>query len=186
MSLKDRLADEIALDGPITVAEFMTRCLQDPREGYYATRPALGERGDFITAPLVSQMFGELIGLWAVETWMRLGSPDRFHFVEVGPGAGKLMSDALRAARVRPAFLDACDLVLIDPSGPLRAEQAKALAHVDVDPRWGASLDAIDPDAPIVLVANEVLDCLPARQFQKTEDGWAERRVGLSELGDLA
>ena len=186
MSLKERLADEIALDGPITVADFMTRCLQDPREGYYATRPALGERGDFITAPLVSQMFGELIGLWAVETWTRLGSPDRFHFVEVGPGDGTLMSDALRAARVRPAFLDACDLVLIDPSGPLRAEQAKALAHVDVDPRWGASLDAIDPDAPIVLVANEVLDCLPARQFQKTEDGWAERRVGLSELGDLA
>ena len=88
MSLKERLADEIALDGPITVADFMTRCLQDPREGYYATRPALGERGDFITAPLVSQMFGELIGLWAVETWMRLGSPDRFHFVEVGPGDG--------------------------------------------------------------------------------------------------
>lgn len=190
MSLKDRLADQIMLSGPITVADFMARCLLDPQDGYYATRPAhraiLGEGGDFITAPLVSQMFGELIGLWAVEVWTRLGSPDHFRLVEVGPGDGTLMVDALRAARIRPAFLNACELVMIEPSKPLRAVQAKQLDHIDLDPRWGSSLADIATDAPLILIANEVLDCLPARQFQKTEDGWAERRVGLNDVGDLA
>jgi SAM-dependent MidA family methyltransferase len=119
--LRDRLAAQIAQTGPLTVAQYMTACLHDPRDGYYATRPALGETGDFITAPLVSQMFGELIGLWAVETWQRLGAPERFQLVEVGPGDGTLMDDALRSARVVPGFLEACDLILIEPSAPLRA-----------------------------------------------------------------
>ena len=185
MSLKDRLVRDIGESGPITVADYVTRCLHDPRDGYYATRPRLGPGGDFITAPLVSQMFGELIGLWAVETWRRLGAPDRFHLIEVGPGDGTLMSDALRAARVDPAFLQACDLVLIEPSGPLRAEQARALAHGDREPRWVRSLETFEPDSPVILIANEVLDCLPARQFVKTDDGWAERRVGVDEAGRL-
>ncbi len=185
MSLKDRLVRDIGESGPITVADYVTRCLHDPQDGYYATRPRLGPGGDFITAPLVSQMFGELIGLWAVETWRRLGAPDRFHLIEVGPGDGTLMSDALRAARVDPAFLQACDLVLIEPSAPLRAEQAKALAHGDREPRWVRALEAFEPDSPVILIANEVLDCLPARQFVKTEDGWAERRVGVDEAGEL-
>lgn len=183
MSLKDRLIREIALTGPMSVADYVTRCLHDPKDGYYATRPALGEGGDFITAPLVSQMFGELIGLWAVETWTRLGAPDRFTLVEVGPGDGTLMSDALRAARLAPAFLQACDLVLIEPSGPLRAEQARRLGQADPAPRWVSSLQGIETDAPVILIANEVLDCLPANQFVRTETAWMERRVGLSEDG---
>src|SRR5690606_12512459 len=125
MPLIDRLRREIALTGPMTVADYVTRCLHDPQDGYYAARPNLGARGDFITAPLVSQMFGELIGLWAVEVWTRLGAPDRFRLVEVGPGDGTLMDDALRAARLAPAFLEACDLVLIEPSAPLREAQAR-------------------------------------------------------------
>jgi NADH dehydrogenase [ubiquinone] 1 alpha subcomplex assembly factor 7 len=185
MSLTERLAREIALTGPMTVADYVTRCLHDPKDGYYATRPALGEGGDFITAPLVSQMFGELIGLWAVETWHRLGAPERFRLVEVGPGDGTLMDDALRAARVVPGFLEACDLVLIEPSKPLREVQARRLAHADVTPRWVKSLTAIDTDAPVVLIANEVLDCLPARQFVRTDGGWAERRVGVTDEGGL-
>ena len=185
MSLKARLVRDIRESGPITVADYVTRCLHDPRDGYYATRPRLGPGGDFITAPLVSQMFGELIGLWAVETWRRLGAPDRFHLIEVGPGDGTLMSDALRAARMDAGFLAACDLVLIEPSGPLRAEQAKALAHGDRDPRWVRALEAFEPDSPVILIANEVLDCLPARQFVKTGDGWAERRIGVDEAGGL-
>src|SRR5690606_9781456 len=127
-TLKDRLVREIALTGPMTVADYGTRCLHDPRGGYYSTRPALGEGGDFITAPLVSQMFGELIGLWAIEVWSRLGAPERVRLVEVGPGDGTLMSDVLRAARLVPGFLQAADLILIEPSGPLRAEQARRLA----------------------------------------------------------
>jgi SAM-dependent MidA family methyltransferase len=185
MSLKDRLVRDIRDSGPITVADYVTRCLHDPQDGYYATRPRLGAGGDFITAPLVSQMFGELIGLWALETWRRLGAPDRVHMIEVGPGDGTLMSDALRAAHVDPAFVQALDLVLIEPSAPLREAQARMLAQGDVEPRWVRALEAFEPDAPVILIANEVLDCLPARQYVRTEDGWAERRVGVDEAGEL-
>lgn len=185
MALKDRLAREIALTGPMTTADYVVRCLHDPIDGYYATRPSLGEGGDFITAPLISQMFGELIGLWAVETWSRLGAPERFRLVEVGPGDGTLMDDVLRAARVAPGFLEACDLVLIEPSGPLRTVQARRLGQGDVSPRWVKTLGQVDTDAPVILIANEVLDCLPARQFVRTDDGWAERRIGVSDDGDL-
>ena len=185
MSLKDRLVRDIRESGPITVADYVTRCLHDPQDGYYATRPRLGAGGDFITAPLVSQMFGELIGLWALETWRRLGAPDRIHLIEVGPGDGTLISDALRAAHIDPAFVQALDLVLIEPSGPLREAQARMLARSDVEPRWVRALEAFEPDAPVILIANEVLDCLPARQYVRTEDGWAERRVGVDEAGEL-
>ena len=185
MSLKDRLAREIALTGPMTVADYVVRCLHDPRDGYYATRPAIGARGDFITAPMVSQMFGELIGLWAVELWRRLGAPERVRLVEVGPGDGTLMADALRAARLDPDFLHAVDLVLIEPSPPLRAAQARMLAASDVHPRWVSALDRVETDAPVILFANEVLDCLPARQFVRTKDGWAERRIGVDDDGGL-
>lgn len=184
-SLKARLAREIALTGPMTVADYVTRCLHDPQGGYYATRPELGARGDFITAPLVSQMFGELIGLWAVETWHRLGAPERVRLVEVGPGDGTLMADALRAARLAPDFLSALDLILIEPSRPLREAQARRLNEADTPPRWVSSPEAVERDAPVILIANEVLDCLPARQFVKSETGWAERRVGVSDSGDL-
>jgi NADH dehydrogenase [ubiquinone] 1 alpha subcomplex assembly factor 7 len=185
LPLRDRLAREIALTGPMTIADYVSRCLHDPQGGYYATRPAIGAAGDFITAPMISQMFGELIGLWAVELWRRLGAPERVRLVEVGPGDGTLMADALRAARLAPDFLHAVDLILIEPSAPLRAAQARMLADSDVHPRWVSALDRIETDAPVILIANEVLDCLPARQFVKTDDGWAERRVGVADDGVL-
>ncbi|MDI6624555.1 MAG: SAM-dependent methyltransferase [Brevundimonas sp.] len=169
----------------MTVADYVTRCLHDPQGGYYATRPSIGATGDFITAPMISQMFGELIGLWAVELWERLGAPERVRLVEVGPGDGTLMADALRAARLAPEFLRAVDLILIEPSPPLREAQARMLADSDVHPRWVSSLDRVETDAPVILIANEVLDCLPARQFVKTEDGWAERCVGVTDDGAL-
>lgn len=162
----------------------MGLCLHDPEFGYYATRPALGEEGDFITAPLVSQMFGELIGLWAVDVWQRLGSPVRFRLVELGPGDGTLMADMLRAARVVPAFRAALDLWLVDVSPPLRARQRERLA--DHAPRWASSLAGVPGGAPMILIANEFLDCLPVRQFVRTEGGWAERRVGLDAEERLA
>lgn len=185
MSLKDRLKAEIAAAGPISAAEFMSRCLHDPLDGYYATRPALGEAGDFITAPLVSQMFGELIGLWAAETWSRLGKPDPFCFVEMGPGDGTLMSDALRAARLAPDFLNAARLTLVETSAPLVELQRRRLTDAPLPPRWLPRLGDL-PREPLILIANEVLDCLPARQFVHTDRGWAERRVGLDAGGDLA
>ena len=118
MSLRDKLAAEIAATGPLTVAQYMTACLHDPQFGYYATRPALGEAGDFITAPLVSQMFGELIGVWAASAWQAMGAPARFALVEMGPGDGTLMSDLLRAAAKVPGFLDAADVWLVETSPP--------------------------------------------------------------------
>src|SRR5580658_1349554 len=111
MGLEARLKSDIRLSGPLTVAQYMTACLHDPQDGYYAARPRLGAEGDFITAPLVSQMFGELIGLWCAETWTRLGRPSPVAWVEVGPGDGTLMADALRAtAAAAPDFLQAAQL----------------------------------------------------------------------------
>lgn len=181
--LAERLKAEIAADGPITAADYMTRCLWDPRDGYYATRPALGGDGDFVTAPTVSQMFGELLGLWAAQAWHELGRP-ALRLVEIGPGDGSLMRDALRALSRVGGFLQTAEVVLVEPSAPLRARQAEALAGADV--RWAEDLEALAPDRPTFVLANEVLDCLPARQFLRTDAGWVERRIGVDESGALA
>jgi SAM-dependent MidA family methyltransferase len=186
VSLKDRLRAEIAALGPISVADYMTRCLHDPLDGYYATRPALGAEGDFVTAPLVSQMFGELIGLWAAQVWDMMGRPARVRLVEVGPGDGTLTADMLRVARAAPSLRDAVETVLVETSTPLATLQRQRLAEAAPDARWISSLAELDPGAPVILVANELLDCLPARQFVWTPQGWAERCVGLGADGELA
>ena len=185
MSLRARLEALIAAEGPLTAAQWMEHCLHDPLEGYYAVRPALGAEGDFITAPLVSQMFGELLGLWCAATWEAMGRPKRVRWVELGPGDGALVTDARRAlTRAAPDFLAAAELVLIDRSAPLRQRQRIALAGAPV--RWAERLDAVEGGAPLILLANELLDCLPVRQFVRTERGWAERRVGLDGEGGFA
>jgi SAM-dependent MidA family methyltransferase len=186
MSLLERLKREIAAAGPISIDAYMARCLHDPIDGYYATRPALGEDGDFITAPMVSQMFGELIGLWAVETWRRMGAPRRVLMVEMGPGDGTLMSDALRAAKLAPDFLAAAELWLVETSKPLEARQLATLANGPLRPRWIERIEDLPDDSPLLLVGNEMLDCLPAAQFVRTADGVAERMVGLDAAGGLA
>jgi len=183
MSLRDRLAAQIAAAGPLSVAQYMAACLHDPDFGYYATRPALGEDGDFITAPLVSQMFGELIGVWAASGWELMGRPDVVRLVEMGPGDGTLMSDILRTLRHAPGFLEAADVWLVETSAPLRELQAERLPQ---DVQWASSLADVPARAPILLVANELLDCLPARQFVRTAIGWAEQVVGLDDAGELA
>jgi SAM-dependent MidA family methyltransferase len=182
-SLRDRLAAQIAESGPISVAQYMTACLHDPQDGYYATRPALGPDGDFITAPLVSQMFGELIGAWCAAAWDQMGRPARVRLVEMGPGDGTLMSDLLRAARVAPGFLDAAEVWLVEVSEPLKVRQRDRLGS---KVRWAGSLAEVPQGAPLLLVANELLDCLPARQFVRTAIGWAEQVVGLDADGHLS
>ncbi|MES2342922.1 MAG: class I SAM-dependent methyltransferase [Pseudomonadota bacterium] len=183
MGLRDRLIAQVRESGPMSVAQYMTACLHDPRDGYYATRPALGADGDFVTAPLVSQMFGELIGLWAVETWERLGRPAPVRLVEMGPGDGTLMDDMLRAARLAPAFVAAADVWLVETSEPLAARQREQLGD---SVRWARSLAEVPGDAPLILIANELLDCLPTRQFVRTQTRWAERVVGIDDAGALA
>ena len=182
MSLRDRLAAEITQTGPMTVAQYMTACLHDPDFGYYATRPALGEDGDFITAPLISQMFGELIGVWAISAWRAMGAPEAFVLVEIGPGDGTLMSDLLRAGQLSSAFLAAADVWLVETSAPLAARQRERLGDAV---RWTTTLNEVPGGLPILLIANELLDCLPARQFLRTVTGWAEQVVGLDKNGAL-
>ena len=184
MSLRDRLIARIARDGPMPVADYMTLCLHDPDYGYYATAPRLGEAGDFITAPLISQIFGELLGLWAVEVWERLDAPPRARLVELGPGDGTMMRDVLRAAKSAPAFLAACEIWLVETSAPLRARQAVALEGYDV--RWAGSLADLPTDAPLIILANEFLDCLPISQMVFVEDAWIERRVAMDDRRKLA
>ena len=183
MSLRERLVSRITRSGPIRISEFMTLCLHDPDEGYYATRPALGALGDFITAPHVSQMFGELLGLWAAEVWLRLGRPDRVRLVELGPGDGAMMGDMLRAARVVPGFSDAIDVWLIESSPPLRSAQAAALAETPA--RWARDLDALPSGSPCILIANEFLDCLPIEQWVRRGDQRFLRRVGIDAADTL-
>lgn len=183
MGLRERLAAQIAAGGPISVAQYMTACLHDPDFGYYATRPALGEGGDFVTAPLISQMFGELVGVWCASAWELMGRPPKLRLVEIGPGDGALMSDILRAVGHAPGFLDAADLWLVETSEPLRALQRDRLP---ADVRWTSKLAEVPAGAPLLLVANELLDCLPARQFVRTPIGWAEQMVGLGADGELA
>jgi NADH dehydrogenase [ubiquinone] 1 alpha subcomplex assembly factor 7 len=185
VSLLERLRADIRANGPLSVADYMQRCLHDSRHGYYATRPSIGADGDFITSPMVSQMFGELLGLWCLEVWVRLGRPPSIILAEVGPGDGTLMSDVLRAARAIPEFLPAAEIWLIDPSGPLQKLQRSKLADCGVDLNWASDLSELPEDRPVILLANEILDCLPGRQFVRVGDAWVERLIGLDDRGKL-
>jgi SAM-dependent MidA family methyltransferase len=181
--LSTRIRGLIATTGPIPVAEYMALCLADPTQGYYATRDPLGRAGDFITAPEISQMFGELIGLWCVAAHAAMGTPAAVNLVELGPGRGTLMADALRASTIRPAFRDAARVHLVETSPTLRAAQAGRLAGAL--PVWHDRIDSL-PAGPLIVIANEFFDALPIRQFVRTSDGWRERVVGLDDHGALA
>lgn len=167
------------------VHEYMALCLGDPRYGYYTTRDPLGARGDFITAPEVSQMFGELIGLWMAAVWKKMGSPDKIDIVELGPGRGTLMKDALRALQVMPGFRETINLHLVEISPILRAHQQRALQGTPVPTVWHASLEEV-PQGPSIIIANEFFDALPIHQAVKTASGWHERCVGIDDAGQLA
>jgi NADH dehydrogenase [ubiquinone] 1 alpha subcomplex assembly factor 7 len=180
--LERELAALIGEDGPMGVARYMALCLGHPRHGYYTTRDPFGQGGDFTTAPEISQMFGELIGLWAAESWAAMGSPAAFALVEFGPGRGTLMADALRALRVVPACRAAVSVHLVETSPVLAAMQRERLAETGVPVAWHASLDDLPP-GPAVMIANEFLDALPVRQFVGAPDGWHERLIGLDTAG---
>jgi NADH dehydrogenase [ubiquinone] 1 alpha subcomplex assembly factor 7 len=178
------LKDLIRAGGPITIAEFMRVALTAHGDSYYRSRDPLGASGDFVTAPEVSQIFGELIGLWCADVWRQLGAPKRFALVELGPGRGTLMRDALRAARVVPGFLEAVSVVLVEVSEALKRVQREALPALTV--HWRDRFDDIDDShGPMIVVANEFFDALPVHQFVRAQAGWAERCVGLDAKGEL-
>lgn len=173
MSLKKQLLRRIALDGPISIAEFMAEALLHPEHGYYATRDPFGVTGDFTTAPEISQMFGELVGLALAQSWMDQGAPQRFTLAELGPGRGTLMRDILRATARVPGFVP--DVQLVEASNTLRQVQAKTLSGQPTT--WQTAIGDL-PEQPLFLIANEFFDALPIRQFQRSGSGWREVRIG--------
>jgi NADH dehydrogenase [ubiquinone] 1 alpha subcomplex assembly factor 7 len=182
--LEAEIRRRIAASGPMPVAHYMTLCLTHPQHGYYTTRDPFGAKGDFITAPEISQMFGELIGLWCAATWKLMGSPENVRLVELGPGRGAMMLDALRAAQIVPAFRKAVVVHMVEISPKLQARQQQALANIDVPVNWHQSLDQV-PDGPFIIVANEFIDALPVHQAVMCVDGWHERVIKIGDDGTL-
>ncbi len=176
VSLAARLAARIAAEGPLTVEEFMEACLLDEAEGVYTSRQPIGGAGDFVTAPEISQIFGELIGLWALAAWQGMGEPERVTIAELGPGRGTLLADAMRAWRVSSSFLAAASVALVEPSRTMAETQRDTLRNAGVPLRW-----CTDPGeaagGPLILIANEVIDALPVRQFVRRDGVWHERLV---------
>jgi NADH dehydrogenase [ubiquinone] 1 alpha subcomplex assembly factor 7 len=190
-SLKQRIIKHITETGPMNIAAYMGWCLLDPTQGYYPTRDPLGVDGDFITAPEISQMFGELLGLWLLQSWRSMGSPERVQIVEYGPGRGVMMADMMRTARLEAGFFKAIQVVLIETSSALEAKQAEQLANCGVPVQWATNLSEVEP-GPTLVIGNEFLDCLPIRQFImkdrfKGPAGWHERMIDVhpDNLGKL-
>lgn len=174
------LAERIHRHGPIPVAEYMATALYHPELGYYTGRDPFGLGGDFTTAPEISQIFGELIGLWCLLAWQAMGSPRRVVLAEIGPGRGTLMADLLRTARIRPEFFRALEVVLVETSPALRNRQRQTLAGESV--AWVERVGQL-PAGPLLLVANELFDALPIRQFVRDGAVWRDRLVGLDGDG---
>jgi NADH dehydrogenase [ubiquinone] 1 alpha subcomplex assembly factor 7 len=182
--LETEIRRRIALAGPMPVRQFMALCLTHPVHGYYMTRDPFGGAGDFVTSPEVSQIFGELVGLWAASVWKLMGEPENVRLVELGPGRGTMMLDAMRAANVVPPFRKALVLHLVEASPALRARQKETLKSLDAPMLWHDSFDEV-PDGPAIVLANEFIDALPVHQAVKQLNGWYERMVGLDESGAL-
>jgi len=174
----------ITAAGPMPVAEYMRLCLTHPRYGYYTNRDPLGTGGDFITAPEITQMFGELIGLWMASVWQKLGEPQNIRIIELGPGRGTLMLDALRAAKVMSKFRAAVVVHLVEISPALRQLQEGRLKMLDVPMHWHTALEEV-PGGPGIIIANEFIDALPIHQAIKRSSGWHERVVEIGANGKL-
>jgi len=174
MTLTDHLLERIADAGPMTLADYMTTCLMHPTLGYYTTRDPLGAAGDFTTAPEISQMFGELIGLALAQAWIDQGQPD-FVLAELGPGRGTLMADVLRATKAVAGFADAAQVHFVETSPTLRKRQSEAVQGAI----FHDNIETI-PDKPLFLIANEFFDALPIRQFTRDGRGWRETVVGTA------
>jgi NADH dehydrogenase [ubiquinone] 1 alpha subcomplex assembly factor 7 len=179
--LVEILTRRIATTGPISIAEYMALALGHPQYGYYMQRDPFGESGDFVTAPEISQMFGELIGLWCIVLWEQMGRPVPVLLTELGPGRGTLLADALRAARTRPDFAAAMRVHLVETSPFLKKRQQMTLAksHPGLNAQWHQRLEDVPAFAPLLLIANEFFDALPIRQYVRVDDDWQERRIGL-------
>lgn len=180
-NLKARIMDLIGLEGPIPVADYMAICLYDPQQGYYTTRDPFGSGGDFITAPEVSQMFGELIGAWVVAAWRALGRPSPPIVGEIGPGRGTLMKDMVRTIlRIAPELHSVAEFRLVEVSPRLAETQAATLRDMPGRFTWHRDIDEL-PGQPVFIVGNELFDAVPIRQYVRTAHGWRERCVAVDD-----
>lgn len=184
--LGEKIKTLIKSNGPISVTDYFALCLADPEHGYYKTREPFGSAGDFTTAPEISQLFGEMVGVFMVQAWHAMNKPPRFNLAEIGPGRGTMMSDMLRVIeKLSPDMFAAASIHLVETSPRLRNIQAETLAPKVDKIEWHDGFDGI-PDGPLLLAANELFDAIPIRQFVKTETGFRERMVGLDANGELA
>ena len=182
--LQSEIKKLITSSGPMPVWRYMELCLTHPEHGYYIARDPLGREGDFTTAPEVSQMFGELLGLWAASVWKAMGSPPLLRLIELGPGRGTMMADALRALRVLPPLFQALSVHLVEINPVLRGKQRSMLSGIS-NIAWHDSIDDV-PDGPAIILANEYFDVLPIHQAVRGETGWHERVVEIDGDGELA
>ncbi|MBX3598160.1 MAG: class I SAM-dependent methyltransferase [Rhizobiaceae bacterium] len=183
--LREKIAGLIRASGPMSVSDFMSLSLFDPQHGYYTTRQPFGAAGDFITAPEISQMFGELVGVWAASVWRDLGETRGGILAEIGPGRGTLMKDMLRTVpKLIPGFLAENSVHMIEASPRLTSVQQKTLGDAASDMRWHGAFSEL-PDGPLLIVGNELFDAIPVRQYIRTAQGWRERCIGLDEAEEL-
>jgi NADH dehydrogenase [ubiquinone] 1 alpha subcomplex assembly factor 7 len=183
--LENEIRRLIAVAGPMPVGDYMRLCLTHPQYGYYLTRDPIGAAGDFTTAPEISQMFGELIGLWMASVWRQMGAPENVRVVELGPVRGTMMSDALRAAAIVKDFHAAIVLHLVEVSPKLKELQQRRLQGLEIPMLWHADLADV-PGGPSIIVANEFIDALPVHQAIKQAGGWHQRTVEIAADGNLA
>jgi SAM-dependent MidA family methyltransferase len=182
--LESEIRRLIAVAGPMPLADYMRLALTHPQYGYYNTHDPIGAAGDFITAPEISQMFGELIGVWMVAVWQQMGSPENVRVIELGPGHGTLIIDALRAAKIAKDFLAAIVLHFVEISPKLKDQQQRRLEPLGMPMLWHTALSEV-PAGPSIIVANEFIDALPVHQAIKQADGWHERVIDVSPEGNL-
>ena len=177
------IRQKIKEQGPMPLSEYMGLCLGHPEYGYYMTRDPFGKAGDFITAPEVSQMFGEMIGAWLMDTWQKMGLPPNFTLLELGAGRGTLMSDILRVAKVLPAFLDAVHVHMVEMSPVMKSMQEKSLSDHDLKnaPQWSSCIESVDSRFPVLAIGNEFLDALPVEQLVFSDAGWAKKCVEIDK-----
>ncbi|WP_375611183.1 MULTISPECIES: class I SAM-dependent methyltransferase [unclassified Bartonella] len=184
-NLKEKIKEIIALNGPITVSQYMTLAITDPQFGYYHTQTPFGHAGDFITAPEISQLFGEMIGIWTLASWKAQGCPHPFILAEIGPGRGTLMDDILRTIqKLSQTAFNAAEIFLIEISKKLAKEQKKRLCSYQKQIHSIENFDQIPPK-PLFLIANEFLDTLPINQYIKVNGEWKERRITVNQNGDF-
>ncbi len=183
--LEEFLVARIKAHGPISLGEFMSHALCHPRYGYYQVNDPFGSKGDFTTAPEISQIFGEVIGAWVVDTWKQMGAPQSFNLIECGPGRGTLMADALRGTSGVQGFLDATNICLVENSTVLRKKQQKQLSQYS-RVRWWSDISEIDDSLPVIIIGNEFLDALPVEHLMRNESGWQKKEVCVTDDDKLS